>query len=93
MTPIPHHEHEHHDDSHHHEHSWWEGIAEALHLPGYSHSHDHSALVRQANAEANNLAIRTVWQALAVLGLTTSIQILIVAASGSVALTASRYHS
>jgi cation diffusion facilitator family transporter len=98
MTDIHHaHDHEHHNHDHHHDHdhhrSWWENIAGALHLPGYSHSHDHGEIVGQVNDENNALAIRTVWQALFILGLTTILQIGIVLISGSVALLADTVHN
>lgn len=87
-----HHDHDHSHD-HDHEHTWWETIASALHLPGYSHSHDHGELVEGVQDENNALAIRTVWIALLILGLTTILQIGIVIASGSVALLADTVHN
>jgi cation diffusion facilitator family transporter len=87
------HHHEHHDHDHGHTHNWWENIASALHLPGYGHSHNHADLVQQVSTENNDLAIRTVWLALLALGVTTVIQIVIVIASGSVALLADTVHN
>jgi cation diffusion facilitator family transporter len=83
--------HHHHDDDHHH--SWWENVASALHLPGYGHSHSHSEIVGQVNDANNVLAIRTIWQALFILGLTTILQIGVVLVSGSVALLADTVHN
>jgi len=68
-------------------------LAQALHLPGFTHEHDHSSLSRDLAASDNSLAIRTVWLALLALGLTTAIQVLIVLASGSVALLADTVHN
>jgi cation diffusion facilitator family transporter len=82
-------QHEHHH--HHHADSWWEKIAIALHLPGYGHSHD---LPRRQDAIFNNeLGIRTVKQALLLLGLTTILQAAIYLFSGSVALLADTVHN
>lgn len=91
-----HHEHEHHEhdlDHHDHHDSLWASIASALHLPGYSHTHDHGDIIRSISPEDNNLAIRTVWLALAALGITTVLQIIIFVASGSVALLADTVHN
>ncbi|MFN8375403.1 MAG: cation diffusion facilitator family transporter [Anaerolineae bacterium] len=49
--------------------------------------------MQQLSAENNSLAIRTVWAALLALGITTVLQILIVIASGSVALLADTVHN
>jgi cation diffusion facilitator family transporter len=95
MTHIPHSHDDHHDHHHDddHQHSWWENIASALHLPGYSHSHDHGEIVGQVSDENNVLAIRTVWQALFILGFTTILQISVVLISRSVALLADTVHN
>lgn len=87
-----HHEHDHHD---HHEHaeSLWSQVAAALHLPGYSHTHDHRDLIHSISPEDNDLAIRTVWIAMLALGITTVFQIVIFLASGSVALLADTVHN
>ncbi len=79
------HTHEHHADS------WWEKIAIALHLPGYSHHHEIPG--RQDAIYNNELGIRTVKQALLLLGLTTIIQAGIYFYSGSVALLADTVHN
>ncbi len=88
------HSHSHpHSQNHHpnHAHSLWEKIAAALHLPGFAHSHDTTAL--SAEIQQNTLAIRTVWLALCALTLTSILQIGIVAFSGSVALLADTAHN
>ena len=83
-----------HVHDHHHEHhtdSWWEKIAIALHFPGYGHSHE---LPGNQDAIFNNeLGIRTVKQALLLLGLTTILQAVIYYFSGSVALLADTIHN
>lgn len=81
----------HHDPSHHHGDSWWEKIAMALHLPGYGHGH---ALPGRQNAIFNNeLGIKTLKQALVLLGLTTILQAAVYFYSGSVALLADTVHN
>jgi cation diffusion facilitator family transporter len=88
------HDHDHpHDHDHDHGNSIWAKIGAALHLPGFSHTHDHGEIVRSVSPEDNNLAIRTVWLALLALGATTIIQVFIVVASGSVALLADTVHN
>jgi cation diffusion facilitator family transporter len=82
-----HHDHEHH----HHADSWWEKIAIALHLPGYGHSHGLPG--RQDAIFSNELGIKTVKQALALLGITTILQAVIFYFSGSVALLADTVHN
>jgi cation diffusion facilitator family transporter len=85
-------EHHHkHDHSHHHGDSCWEKIAIALHLPGYGHSHDVPG--RQDAIFNNELGIKTLKQALALLGLTTILQAAIYFYSGSVALLADTVHN
>ncbi len=88
------HGHHHHDDSHHH-HSRnpLVKIAMALHLPGFTHDHSHHDLAADRAFLDNQLAVRTVWIALAVLGLTTALQIVIYIASNSVALLADTVHN
>lgn len=108
MTQIHEHEHHDHADEHDHDHahghdhdhshgdhshSLWEQIAAALHLPGYSHTHDYGEILQEVSEDDNQLAIRTVWLALLALGLTTVIQIFIFAISGSVALLADTVHN
>jgi cation diffusion facilitator family transporter len=80
--------HEHH---HHHDDSLWGIIAGALHLPGYGHTHDRPA--QSDPLYTNELGIRTVKWALAALGLTTILQIIIYMTSGSVALLADTVHN
>ncbi len=87
-----HHAHEHHDP---HSTNPLTAIAAALHLPGFTHSHDHGQsgdLVEQA-LEGNELGIRTVKYALLILGTTTLLQVLIYIASGSIALLADTVHN
>jgi cation diffusion facilitator family transporter len=86
-----------HDHSHDHHHN--DGIigklGAALHLPGFGHSHDHgyTTLASDSAVHDNELGIRTVWLALLALGVTTILQIMIYAASGSVALLADTVHN
>ncbi|MCY4466683.1 MAG: cation diffusion facilitator family transporter [Chloroflexi bacterium] len=84
-----------HDHSHHHHHSGGPlaRLAQALHLPGFTHDHSHSDLAGDRAFLDNQLAIRTVWLALAVLGATTVLQVVIYVASGSVALLADTVHN
>ena len=86
------HDHDHtHDHDHGHHHSLWERIASALHIPGYSHEH---ASVTSEQAFFNtNLGIRTVWIALAILLVTSLLQIVIVIFSRSVALLGDTAHN
>jgi len=65
----------------------------ALHLPGFTHDHSHHDLAADRAFLDNQLAVRTVWIALAVLGLTTALQIVIYIASNSVALLADTVHN
>ena len=85
----------HHHDDHHHQHSDnpLAKIAMALHLPGFTHDHSHVDLAGDSAFLDNQLAIRTVWIALVALGLTTALQVVIYAASGSVALLADTVHN
>lgn len=93
-----HHDHPHdhgHDHPHDHDHSHpdglWTTVASALHLPGYAHSHGRP---NQSDALFTNaLGIRTLYWALALLGLTTIMQVFIYLASGSVALLADTVHN
>ncbi|MBI3160247.1 MAG: cation transporter [Chloroflexi bacterium] len=84
-----------HDHPHGHEHSHgdglWPTIAAALHLPGYTHTHD-----RPSESDAlftNALGIRTLYWALALLSATTVAQVFVYLASGSVALLADTVHN
>lgn len=88
---VQHHDHDH---DHHHAGSGWRSFAEALHLPGFSHDHDHStAKVVALTGSASQLGIRTIWWSLLLLGLTTVIQIVIYWFSGSVALLGDTVHN
>jgi cation diffusion facilitator family transporter len=69
----------------------WERIASALHLPGYSH--EHASVATEEEFFTNNLGIRTVWIALAVLLVTALLQIVVVWLSGSVALLGDTVHN
>lgn len=94
-----HHHHDHDDDHHHHDHehghdhnhSLWERIASALHVPGYSH--EHASITSEQAFFDNQLGIRTVWIALAILLVTSLLQIGVVAISGSVALLGDTVHN
>ena len=97
MTEI-HAEHDHNHDSHHHHHHHHEHersgmialIGEALHLPGFGHSHTHT---QDTSVYDNDLGIRTVWLALLILGIATVLQIVIYLSSNSVALLADTVHN
>ena len=85
-----------HDHHHDHDHSHetrnpliW--IAQALHLPGFGHTHDHGR--GDMRAMNNELGIVTLKRALLVLGITTVLQVFIFLASGSVALLADTVHN
>jgi cation diffusion facilitator family transporter len=90
-----HHDHHHHDheDGHGHTHGAgvWGWINTVFHLHG--HSHQRAALAADQSFMHNEEGIRTVWLALAALGVTSLLQILIVLASGSVALFADTMHN
>ena len=87
--------HHHHDDGGHHHHSGniLVKLAQALHLPGFTHDHSHADLAADRAFLDNRLAVRTVWIALVALGLTTALQVVIYIASGSVALLADTVHN
>jgi Co/Zn/Cd efflux system component len=88
------HDHDHDHDHHHHAGEsrnpliW---IAEALHLPGFGHSHDHGP--GDVRVMENELGILTLKRALLALGITTVLQVVIYVASGSVALLADTVHN
>ena len=87
------HDHEHHyDHDHHRDHEprqgRWARILAGLHLDRHSHIH-----ARDRAYLDNEEGIRTVWLALAVLTITSIIQIVIVMWSGSVALFADTVHN
>ncbi len=91
-APHLHHHHDHHHPHTHPETSGFVRLAEALHLPGFAH--DHALEMRTDPILADNeLGIRTVKVAFAVLGITTLLQIFIYLASGSVALLADTVHN
>lgn len=82
-----------HSDSHDHDHGsgplgWLRAI---FHFGG--HSNQKRDLVADVAFTGTEEGIRTVWLALAALGITTAIQIVIVAWSGSVALLADTIHN
>jgi cation diffusion facilitator family transporter len=87
-----HHEHN-HTDGHKHDHTHedgsgiWGWIANIFHL----HSHSHHA--EGASFIENEEGIRVVWLALAALGITSILQVIIVLISGSVALFADTAHN
>jgi cation diffusion facilitator family transporter len=83
------HTHDHHE--HEHKHGLWATIAQVLHLPGYSHSH--ASLAEDKALYHNDLALRTVWQALLILGLTTVLQFGVYLASESAALLGDTVHN
>ncbi len=84
------HEHNHeHDHDHHHPSGVLGWIAQIFHL----HGHEHASLNADAAFTSNEEGIRTVWLALAALGLTSLLQVGIVALSGSVALLADTVHN
>ena len=88
--PHPHshdHSHNHHDHEHH---GGIRGWFSHLLMP---HSHDHSELAGDRAFAENEAGIRTVWLALAALGITSIVQLAIVFASGSVALLADTAHN
>jgi cation diffusion facilitator family transporter len=82
-----------HGDGHQHHHGGrlWGWISVIFHLHGHSHQHDELA-TGQAFLD-NQEGIRTVWLALAALTITSLLQIIIVAWSGSVALLADTIHN
>ena len=90
--PHPHpHDHDHDEGHHHHGNGVWGWISAIFHLHGHSHQHD--ALVTDQAFVDNQEGIRTVWLALAALTITSVLQIVIVAFSGSVALFADTVHN
>lgn len=87
-----HHDHDHDQDHDHaHDGGWWGWVRGLLHLG--DHGHDHASLASETAFRTNEEGIRTVWIALALLALTTVIQIGIVWLSGSVALLADTVHN
>jgi cation diffusion facilitator family transporter len=91
--PHPHsHGHDHgHEHGHSHGTGVWGMLSSIFHFHG--HSDQKQALVSDSAFSATNEGIRTVWIALALLGVTTVLQIAIVYWSGSVALLADTIHN
>ncbi|MCB8977864.1 MAG: cation transporter [Ardenticatenaceae bacterium] len=92
MNPQTHlHDHPHDHQSYDHSHAtglrgWFANLLNP-------HSHDHSDLAADSAFAENELGIRTVWIALAILLFTSLLQLAIVALSGSVALLADTAHN
>jgi cation diffusion facilitator family transporter len=86
---------DHAHNHHHHGGGIISTIGAVLHLPGFGHDHDHSytSLAADSALHDNDLGIRTVWLALLALSITTALQVVIYAASGSVALLADTVHN
>ncbi len=84
-----------HHHHHHHSHTHLPGplgfLAAIFHFHG--HSHDDESMSASDPALSTEQGIRTVWLAFFALGLTTVVQIVIVAMSGSVALLADTVHN
>lgn len=94
--PHPHdhdheHSHDHDHDHHHHRSGLWGWVAAIFHLHG--HSHGQSDLATDQAFVTHSEGIRTVWLALAALGATALLQVIIVLWSGSVALLADTLHN
>lgn len=89
--PHPH-DHEHGDGhDHHHGSGIWSWISTVFHLHG--HSRQHGELGSDRAFLDNQEGIRTVWLALAALTITSLLQVVVVAWSGSVALLADTIHN
>jgi hypothetical protein len=89
--PYPH-DHAHDDEQHlHHGGGRWRWISSLFHWHGHSHQHD--GLRSDQGFLDNQEGIRTIWLALAALTITSLLQIVIVAWSGSVALLADTIHN
>lgn len=69
----------------------WEKVAAILHLPG--HTHSHATIGSQDAMFRSELGVRTVKQALLLLGLTMLLQVIIYLLSNSVALLADTVHN
>jgi cation diffusion facilitator family transporter len=83
-----------HDHDHNHGHSHGKGLLGWLATVFHWHGHGHDEGLKATDPGlATEEGIRTVWLALAALGVTTLIQIVIVALSGSVALFADTAHN
>jgi cation diffusion facilitator family transporter len=95
VSSVTHHhetqKHSHRQEGHGHRHQTGvRGFLRGLLNP---HSHDHGDLAADRALADNQAGIRTVWIALAVLGITSLLQLGIVFASGSVALLADTAHN
>jgi len=80
----------HTNDHEHDDHTWWDRIAEIFNI---GHSHNQNKLPSDQAFINNEEGIRTVWLALVALTVTSSLQIVIVLRSGSVALFADTVHN
>jgi cation diffusion facilitator family transporter len=80
----------HHDNPGHRHQTGVRGFLTGLLFP---HSHDHGDLAADRAFADNQAGIRTIWLALAALGMTSLLQLSIVFASGSVALLADTAHN
>jgi cation diffusion facilitator family transporter len=89
------HSHDHgHDHGHKHDHGHGSGVWGLISTVFHFHGHSEQLQQRAGDpALATDQGIRTIWWALTALGLTTVIQVLIVAISGSVALLADTVHN
>ena len=87
-----HHDHGHHDNGHHHHdggrRGWWRSLGSLV----ARHSHDHAASVDQALTTSDE-GLRALKLSLLGLGATAALQLLVVVASGSVALLADTIHN
>jgi cation diffusion facilitator family transporter len=93
---IQYHDHDHnHDHDHDHDHEHGHGpdgwIGKILHIHG--HRQQKAALARDTAFAATDQGIRAVWLALAALGITSILQLIVVLWSGSVALFADTLHN
>lgn len=80
-----------HDENHHHDHpAGWRDRLMELFRP---HRHGHRELATDRAFAANQAGIRTVWLALAALAITSVLQLVVVLASGSVALLGDTAHN
>lgn len=87
------HMHEDHDQGHNHGHSGgiWDIVAAVLHIHG--HDHDHGGLVQDSAIKDNTLGIRAIYVGMAILGVTTVLQVIIYLMSGSIALLGDTVHN
>ena len=92
MTEIHAHSHDHHQHEREHHSGWRAGVAAAFTSALPLHSHDSADSVDSA-LRGSSQGIRAVKISLAVLGVTALLQLLVVAASGSVALLADSVHN